>query len=325
MERRNYPVDQGKETRQPTIGQKRASDVAFYLDFLDIVKKGAESQVSLDHSLSREAKKTRTLRLRSELELMQAQTGEQFNSKRPQRVFEGLRPQINTAREKANKKTPNLGTIDRLRLIGRVGRKLTSMTASERSQLFTFAGYKEGEIRDVMIRGAGSGVLNIFTYLAEEHLPTVLGFGEILAAEPFLNADLTDPRTLMWMAVTSGIYYTTMALRIRQTERFLINEDRYIPSASAAATYFLTEKFFEGERQKQRWGIIMGYLANPAEVLKELWWGVPFIPVVGPSVFVAGNVLASSINLGLLGGLEASNWDARNRSKVNRTSLTKKI
>lgn len=318
MERRNYPVDQGKETRQPTIGQRRASDVAFYLDFLDIVKKGAENQVSSEHFINKDAKKTRTLRLRSELELMQAQVGEQFNPKKPQQLFENLRPQINTAREKANKKTPNLGTIDRLRLIGRVGGRLTRMSPSERSQLFTLAGYKEGEIRDVMIKGGNSGLLNAFTLAVEEHLPNFLGIEEILRGEPFLNADLTDPSTLIWMFGSAGVYYITMFLRIKQTENFLMRGDKYIPSATAAASYFLTEKFFEGEERKLRWGIALGYIANPFELVREGWWAVPFIPVVGPSIFVAGNVLSTTINTGLLGGLEGMNWEVRNQMKRTR-------
>ena len=176
LEDGNLGMDQniepeGRVQIQGTIGQNRASDVAFYLDLIDIAKKGAEQQVSSEHILEKRAKQTRTLQLRND-------------------------------KEARDKKTPNVGVIERLKLIGRVGRKLPGLTASERSQLFTLAGYSEGEIRDVMIKGASSVPLNVFTYLTEEHLPTVLGFSEILASEPFLSADLTDPRTLLWMITT---------------------------------------------------------------------------------------------------------------------------
>lgn len=315
---REQLMDQAIEPEnKSTIGQQRASDVIFYLDTLDIINNKVKEQVSSEISngeLEKRVKKTRTLQLRESIEALAFNRVDQFLEVQPKELFEELKPKVDEARKKADSKSSRLSVIDRLKVINRVAKKFPWLSRSERAHLYEQAGYTNSEMRGVMFKAGASIPLNIGVLAIEDWLPTFIGVGEGIA-NPFLNADLTDPNTLLAVVASAGVYYATMAIRVHQTERFLRNGDPVIPSTTAAASYFLTEKFLEGEKKAQRWGIVMGYFANPLELIKETWIGTLFIPGVGPSIYTAGNLAAITANTALFAGLEITNRGLRLATK----------
>lgn len=197
----------------------------------------------------------------------------------------------------------NWGIRDRMLTALKVCKEAAGMDSTQKRRLLEIVGYTAEESKNVLSRAMISGFMYPAIWFLEDKVPDALGIAGGITM-PLLNNDLGKIDTWVFAVGSAFMYYGTQWLKIEQTRKLLKDKRvKTIPNPTAVLSYHLFEKIFADRPNVAKWATRIGYVANPFEAAKELWWGV--FPV-NPSVFMTGNLAAISMNMIELGAIEGT-------------------
>jgi hypothetical protein len=293
---------------EPTLGQKRAAEIDFFIKRVNIFEKGSKSYINWKRSLSghtvNESKKSLKDKANTAFEELYKADGkiedlQEFRSKWGQdaesleNIFDGLRPEIVSSKEQIVNNTAHMGKKDRVMISIRAAKALGKLSSDQKKQILTIAGYSGKEMSDITKKIGISASINLGTFFGYE--AAAVAAGGAGAMNPFLG-DISSSKAIIAVALAYAAYFSTLGINAQQNLRLLRNESiNTSPSAVATGTFFLLKKLLPHNKKWQNWGTRFGSVALEG-VEEALWFGTMFIPVVGPSISVSGNLTATVLN-----------------------------
>jgi hypothetical protein len=293
---------------EPTLGQKRAAEIDFFIKRINIFEKGSKSYINWKNNLSgqtvNEGKKSLREKANVAFEELYEADGKEdnlqkFHSKWGQdaggleNIFDGLKPEIVSSREQIVNNSVSIGKKDRVMISIRAAKALGKLSSNQKKQLLTMAGYSSKEASNVTKKigiSAGINLGLVFGYEA-----AIVAAGGAGAIHPFLG-DISDGKAITAVALGYVAYLSALGINAQQNLRLLRNESiNTSPSVVATGTFFLLNKLLPRNEKWQNWGT--RFASVSLETFEEaFWFGTMFIPVVGPSISVSANMTAAGLN-----------------------------
>ena len=300
---------------EPTLGQKRAAGVDFFIKRVNIFNKGSESYTYWKKKLSgqtvNESKKSLKEKASMAFEELYEADGkteslQEFRSKwgsdaeNLENIFNGFKDKIVSSREQIIGGAASIGRKDGILISVKAAKAWPKLSSDQRDHLLTIVGYSRKELVDISKKIGISAGLNTGLYWGYESVGVIAG--GIGATHPFLG-DFSDNGLRVTTAIVLSYltYWSMLAINAQQNLRLLRNESINIsPSAIATGAFFLLKKIQPNNEKIQNWGTRAGSLSIDV-ILEILWATTLVVPGLGPSFLVSANLAGAGLN-----GLQAA-------------------
>ena len=176
--------------------------------------------------------------------------GEEYNKVLP--VYRSLKDEADVLKLENIEKASQRRNRDLVSTAIRAAAAYPALNETQRIRLLSCAGYTAEELSSLkLIPKLGTSMLMsaAIAYGYEAAGFAAAGYGAFLNP---LSEGLTDPKTLLAVLGSYGLYYSSMAWGINQNVRMLRNKNiNFSPNGTATATYYFLDKLLPKELEKK--------------------------------------------------------------------------